>query len=219
MLTRYRDVRLLTPRGVFEPRSDAGMLLDAVREHIRGAVLDVCTGSGVIALSVARSSRSVTAVDSSRVAVAAVRLGALVNGAAVEVLHGDLFEPVAGRRFDVILANPPYVPTAAGVSAPGSRAWDGGQDGRAVLDRLCREAPAHLRPGGDLFLVQSSLTGTDRTLTMLELAGLSASVAATHAGPLGPLAQAQLGHLRAIGALGEEAVEEIVVVRAQREAP
>jgi release factor glutamine methyltransferase len=219
VLTRYRDVRLLTPRGVFEPRSDAGMLLDAVREHVRGDVLDVCTGSGVIALSVARSSQSVTAVDLSRVAVAAVRLGALVNGAAVEVLHGDLFEPVAGRTFDVILANPPYVPTAAGASAPGSRAWDGGQDGRAVLDRLCREAPAHLRPGGDLFIVQSSLTGTDRTLTMLQLAGLSASVAAAHAGPLGPLARAQLGHLRAIGALDEEAVEEIVVVRARRQGP
>ena len=219
VLTRYRDLRLLTPRGVFEPRSDAGMLLDAAGDHVRGDVLDVCTGSGVIALSVAPRSRRVTAVDSSLVAVAAVRLGALVNGAAVEVLHGDLFEPVAGREFDVILANPPYVPTPVGVSARGSRAWDGGQDGRAVLDRLCREAAAHLRPGGDLFLVQSSLAGTDRTLAMLEQAGLSPSLAAARPGPLGPLARAQLGHLRAIGALGEDAVEEIVVVHAQREEP
>jgi release factor glutamine methyltransferase len=194
------------------------MLLDAARDRIRGDVLDICTGSGVIALSVARSADSVTAVDASRVAVAAVRLGTLVNGVAVEVLHGDLFEPVAGRTFDVILANPPYLPTAAGTSAAGSRAWDGGQDGRVVLDRLCREAAAHLRPDGDLFLVQSSLAGTERTLALLERAGLAPSVAAAHRGPLGPLAESQLGHLREIGAVGEDAVEEIVVVRARRSA-
>jgi len=219
MLTRYRDVRLLTPRGVFEPRSDAGMLLDAAGEHIRGDVLDVCTGSGVIAISVARAARSVTAIDASRLAVAAVRLGALMNGAAVEVLHGDLFSAVAGRSFDVILSNPPYVPTPENASAPATHAWDGGQDGRAILDRLCREAPAHLRPGGDLFLVHSSLAGTERTLALLQRVGLAPSVAAAHPGPLGPLARSQLGHLREIGAVGEDAVEEIVVVRARREGP
>jgi release factor glutamine methyltransferase len=195
------------------------MLLDAAREHIRGDVLDVCTGSGVIAFSVAGRAGSVTAIDASRMAVAAVRLGALVNGTAVEVLHGDLFQPVAGRAFDVILTNPPYVPTPAGTSAPGSQAWDGGQDGRAVLDRLCREAPAHLRPGGDLFLVQSSLAGTEQTLELLRRAGLAPSLAAVHRGPLGPVASSQLGHLREIGAVREDAVEEIVVVRARRERP
>ena len=217
MLTRYRDVRLLTPRGVFEPRSDAGMLLDAAREHIRGDVLDVCTGSGVIALSAARRARSVTAIDASRLAVAAVRLGARMNRLAVEVLQGDLFDPVAGRAFDVILANPPYVPTPDGTSPPRSQAWDGGHDGRAIIDRLCREAPAHLRPGGDLFLVQSSLAGTEQTLGGLQRAGLTPSVAALSRGPLGPLARAQLGHLRAIGAVHEDAVEEIVVVQARRD--
>jgi release factor glutamine methyltransferase len=219
MLTRYRDVRLLTPCGVFEPRSDAGMLLDAACEHIRGDVLDVCTGSGVIALSAAGRATSVTAIDASRLAVAAVRLGAFMNKVAVEVLQGDLFDRVAGRAFDVILANPPYVPTPAGTSAPGSQAWDGGRDGRAVLDRLCREAPAHLRPGGDLFLVQSSLAGTEQTLGLLQRAGLTPSVAAVSRGPLGPLARSQLGHLRTIGAVHEDAVEEIVVVRATRDGP
>jgi release factor glutamine methyltransferase len=219
MLTRYRDLRLLTPRGVFEPRSDVGMLLDAAHGHIRGDVLDVCTGSGVIALSVAGRARSVTAIDASRLAVAAVRLAARMNGVAVEVLHGDLFDPVAGRLFDVILANPPYVPTPAGTSAPGSLAWDGGQDGRSVLDRLCREAAAHLRPGGDLFLVQSSLSGTEQTLGLLGRASLTPTVAAVSRGPLGPLARSQLGHLREIGAVRDDAVEEIVVVRARRDAP
>ena len=196
------------------------MLIDAAREHLRGDVLDVCTGSGVIALSAAPAARTVTAVDSSRAAVLAVRLAARLNGVTVAALHGDLFEPVAGRTFDVILSNPPYLPTPAGVSPPGSHAWDGGHDGRAILDRLCREAPAHLRPGGDLFIVQSSLAETGRTLAMLEEAGLAARVAATHRGQLGPIARARSEHLRAIGALrGPEAVEEIAVVRGRRQPP
>jgi len=215
MLTRYRDVRLLTPRGVFRPCSDAGMLIDAVRDHVRGDVLDVCTGSGVIALSLARSACTMTAVDFSRAAVCAVRVAAVVNRVPVDVVHGDLFEPVGSRTFDVIVSNPPYLPTPEGVRAPCSHAWDGGHDGRSVLDRLCREAPARLRPGGELFVVQSSLAGTERTLRMLEDGGLRSSVAAVHRGPLGPRARSQAPYLRAIGVLRGAAVEEIVVVRAR----
>jgi release factor glutamine methyltransferase len=195
------------------------MLIAAAGDHIRGDVLDVCTGSGVIALSLAPRAEHVTAIDSSRTAVAAVRLAAFVNGAAVEVLQGDLFAPVAGRRFDVILSNPPYLPTPEGASEPGSHAWDGGHDGRATLDRLCREAPGRLKPGGDLFIVQSSLADVDRTLGMLGEAGLAVSRAFVHRGGLGPLARGRAGHLRAIGALTDDGSgEEIVVVRARRPA-
>lgn len=217
VITHYRGLRLLTPRGVFQPRSDAGMLIDAARGHIRGEVLDVCTGSGVVALSVAAAADAVTAVDSSRAAVAAVRVAALVNGVAVEVVHGNLFAAVAGRTFDVILSNPPYLPTPPGRPAPGSHAWDGGHDGRAVIDRLCRDAAEHLRPGGDLFMVQSSLADTERSLAMLRRTGLHPAVVLAHRGALGPLARARLGHLRAIGALPDpDGGEEIVVIRARR---
>jgi release factor glutamine methyltransferase len=193
------------------------MLIDAAREHIRGDVLDVCTGSGVIALSLAPPAFSMMAVDSSRTAVAAVRLSARLNRVPVRVRHGDLFAPVADRTFDVVLANPPYLPTPQGASMPGSHAWDGGHDGRAILDRLCREAPARLRPGGDLFVVQSSLADIERTLTMLTRAGLRSCCVAVHRGALGPLAQTRLQHLRAVGALpATDAVETIAVLRARR---
>src|SRR3954468_17982802 len=96
MLTTFRDLRLLTPRSVFAPRSDAGMLLDAAAGHVHGDVLDLCCGSGVIGLSVAPAAKHVTAVDASRVAVAATRLNALVNRRRVRALRGDLFGPVAG---------------------------------------------------------------------------------------------------------------------------
>jgi SAM-dependent methyltransferase len=92
-------------------------------------VLDVCTGSGVVALGAALGGAAeVTAVDVSRRAVLTVRLNAALNGVGVGALRGSLFAPVAGRRFDLISSNPPYLPTAgpdlptSGPSGRGRRA-------------------------------------------------------------------------------------------------
>ncbi|HYW28514.1 MAG TPA: HemK2/MTQ2 family protein methyltransferase, partial [Gaiellales bacterium] len=166
-VTRFGDLWLLTPPGVFAPRSDAGVLLGSIAGRVHGRVLDLCTGSGVLALSVQRSAEAVTAVDASRLAAATARVNARLNRRPVEVLHGDLFAPVANRRFDTILSNPPYLPVAEGGDGRvGSRAWNGGHDGRAVIDRICREAAGHLAPGGEVLLVQSSLTRVGPTLEL-----------------------------------------------------
>src|SRR5690242_15173298 len=194
------------------------MLMDAALPSVHGEVLDVCTGSGVAALLAAPRASSTTAVDASRSAVWAARTNAALNGRRVRVLHGDLFRPVADRRFDVILCNPPYLPVPDGAPEPlGSPAWDGGPDGRRVLDCICEEAVEVLRPGGALFLVQSVLADYERTLSMLTHVGLDAVVAARHTGPLGPLARRHAGHLRAIGAMPRQD-EEIVVVCAMQTA-
>src|SRR5437764_42437 len=70
-VTRFGDLWLLTPPSVFAPRSDAQMLLDAAAGRVRGRVLDLCTGSGVLALSVQPRAEEVTAVDASRAAALA----------------------------------------------------------------------------------------------------------------------------------------------------
>ena len=115
------------------------------REPLRpGAVgLDLCTGSGVLAIAAARHGcRHVAAVDISRRAVAAAWCNARLNGVSVQSVRGDLFEPVRGRRFDLIVSNPPYVPTPAGeIPRRGlARAWEGGA-GRPRCSR------SHLRAG------------------------------------------------------------------------
>ena len=213
LLTPYRGLKLLTPPGVFAPRSDVGMLMDAALPTIHGDVLDVCTGSGVAALLAVPRATSTTAVDANRTAVLAARANAVLNGRRVRVLHGDLFAPVAGREFDVVLANPPYLPVPADArSELGSSAWDGGPNGRGVLDRLCEGAATVLRPGGALFVVQSVMADHERTLSLLAQAGLDAAVAARHTGPLGPLARRHAGHLRAIGAMDAPDVDEELVV-------
>jgi release factor glutamine methyltransferase len=213
LLTPYRGLRLLTPRGVFAPRSDVGMLMDAALPAIHGDVLDVCTGSGVAALLAAPRAASTTAIDASRRAVLAARVNARLNRRRLRVLHGDLFAPVAGRKFDVVLCNPPYLPVP--VDAPpatGSAAWDGGPDGRRVLDRICHGIAEVLRPGGSLFLVQSALADHERTLSQLAQAGLDVAVAARHMGPLGPLARRHASHLQAIGAVDARPGQEQIVV-------
>jgi release factor glutamine methyltransferase len=213
-LTRFGELWLLTPPGVFVPRSDAGMLLEAAQGRIGGRVLDLCTGSGVLALSVQPYAARVTAVDASALSAATARLNAALNRRQVEVLHGDLFAPVAGRRFDAIVSNPPYLPVADGHDPElGSKAWNGGRDGRQVIDRICRQAAAHLTPGGEVLLVQSSLTRVGPTLDLLERSGLRTEVVASHSGPLGALARKQLEHLRSLGlAPGDDVTEQIVVI-------
>src|SRR3712207_1081887 len=131
----------MTLPGVFKPISDSEFLADVLREQTlppRASVLDLCTGSGILALTAAlRGARSVTAIDVSRRAVLTARLNARLNGVRVRALRGDLFNPVAGQRFDAIVSNPPYVPAATDElpDRGPERAWDAGRDGRALLDR------------------------------------------------------------------------------------
>jgi release factor glutamine methyltransferase len=158
-----QTVRVASLPGVSHPRGDA-LLLAAVmhaRGLARGArVLDVFAGSGVLAVTAAlEGAREVTAVDLSRRAVLTTRLNASRNGVRVRALRGDLFAPVAGERFDLIVADPPRDPGDS-----------------ALLDRLCDQARGHLAAGGRLLLVQSPPAGERATLDRLGAAGLDAHV-------------------------------------------
>jgi release factor glutamine methyltransferase len=217
-------VRLIPLPGVFKPPSDARMLArHLIAERVGGAgrVLDLCTGSGYLAIAAALGGASeVTAVDISRRAVLAARLNARLNRVRVEALRGDLFEPVRGRRFDVIVSNPPYVPSPAD-SLPTrgiSRAWEAGGSGRVFVDKICAGATDHLTGTGVLLLVHSSVCGERATLDALERSGLSAAVINRRSGPLGPILRGRANWLRSSGLLGERDEEELLVIRAERRA-
>lgn len=185
----------------------------------RGArVLDVFTGSGALAVAAGLAgASSVTAVDLLRRAALNARVNGWLNGISVSALRGDLFEPVRDERFDLILANPPYLPgPSEELPRRGpSVAWEGGRDGRALIDRLCGEAADHLRPGGNLLLVQSSLSGERETLDALSFGGLRPEVVARVRGPLGPVAASRAELLEARGSLrAGEREEELLVIHA-----
>ncbi|MEV4334492.1 HemK2/MTQ2 family protein methyltransferase [Streptomyces sp. NPDC049597] len=227
MVTAATPERMLPPRllrtpGVYAPQTDTFLLADALaRETLRpGAdVLDVGTGSGALALAAARRGARVTAVDTSWRAVLTTRVNAALAGERVEVLHGDLLAPAAGRRFDLIVGNPPYVP------APDTRpprrgpavAWDAGPDGRAVLDRICDGAAELLRPDGVLLLVHSALCGVAPTLERLRRTGLEPVVTDREWVPFGPVLRSRAPWLRRQGLIAPgEDKEELVIVRAHR---
>ena len=198
------------------------MLVEAVRDATlppRAATLDLCTGSGAVAVAAAlRGVRSATAVDVQRRSAWTARINARLNGVRVRALHGDLFEPVAGRRFDLITANPPYVPTPPGAGPRlGDRAWNAGTDGRAVIDRIIAGLPAHLAPGGCALIVQSSVTGTRETLERLADAGLEPAIVQRRRGPLGPILAARVEYLVEQGMLpGARLEEDVLVIGARR---
>lgn len=147
---------LVTP-SVFNPkRMRTGEFfvsqLDSSRIGPEAEVLDMGTGSGVCAVFAARHARRVVAVDINAAAVRCARVNALLNRAdgTVDVRHGDLFAPIAGERFDLILFNPPFKTGEARNDR--DRAWRAnglGERFAAGLDR-------HLKPGGTALLLLST---------------------------------------------------------------
>jgi release factor glutamine methyltransferase len=217
-------VKILAPPGVFAPHTDSLMLAERVARAVApGAlVLDLCAGSGAIAIAAARAGAEATAVDVSRRAVLATRLNAVRNGVRVRAIRGDLFEPVAGERFDVIASNPPYLPGPTD-ELPGSgpsRAWEGGANGRLILDRIISGVAEHLRPGGVAMVVHSSVCGIDESLERFRAAGLEAAVAERRTGRLGPLLAARVDLLERRGLVpAGSRREDLVVISARAGSP
>ena len=146
--------------GVLIPRPDTEILCEeALKRLAPGArVLDIGTGSGALAVSIARLGRDVdvTAVDVSDTALAIARGNAEKNGANVRFVKSDCFAALAGEKFDMIVSNPPYIDSEdmAGlmpeVLQEPELALFGGSDGLDFYRRISREAKDHLAPGGCL---------------------------------------------------------------------
>jgi release factor glutamine methyltransferase len=214
-------MRLITVPGVFKPRSDSLLLAELAAARVRAGAtaLDPFTGSGVLAIAAAAAGARATAIDVSRRAVACVSLNARLNGVRVAARRGDMFGPVAGQRFDLIVANPPYVPGPVDGPVRGAaRAWEGGDDGRTLIDRLCDEVAEHLEPGGELLMIHSHVCGEEATRGRLASAGLEVEVIERRTGPLGPLMAARRAELEQRGLLARGAREEELLVFSARAA-
>ncbi|MFE9560127.1 HemK2/MTQ2 family protein methyltransferase [Streptomyces sp. NPDC006487] len=213
--------RLIALPGVYRPQSDTRLLADALSREEPGSateVLEIGTGTGALALCAAAAGARVTAVDVSWPAVIATRLNALRRRLPLRVLHGDFAARTQGRRFDLVLANPPYVPCprARPRSYGAARAWDAGPDGRAVIDRICGGAPELLRPGGVLLMVHSGMCGAASTVDRLRRGGLTAGVVSRAVVPWGPVLRSRRAWLLSRGLADGDEWEELVVIRARR---
>ena len=193
--------RVLRLPGVYRPQPDSQLIATALREAsvpVGAHVLDLCTGSGFLAVVAARlGAARVEAVDVARPAVWSARLNGRLRGLPVRGHRGDLYEAYAHGPFDVVLANPPYVPCEFDDDC--SPRWDAGPDGRDVIDPLCDNAAEMLSAGGFLLMVQSELAGEEASLRRLREAGLKAAIVARRRVPFGPVIQRRISFLRDAG--------------------
>ena len=159
---------------VLIPRQDTECLVERVLPYVDGKrVLDVCTGSGCIAIAIAKLGKPfiVHGVDISEEALAVARQNATELNASVELFAGDLMTRMDGQ-YDVIVSNPPYIPPSVieGLM-PEVRlhepmlALDGGQDGLEFYRRIAGQAVTRLAPNGRLFLE----IGCEQAATVAEI--------------------------------------------------
>lgn len=136
--------------------------------------LDMGTGTGASALFAARRGWRVTAVDLNPQAVRCARINALWNGLeeAIEVREGDLFAPVAGERFDLVVFNPPFFR-----GEPRGR-FDLAWRGTDVMERFAAGLPEALAPGGRALVLLSTDGDAAGMLRALDASGLAVEVAA-----------------------------------------
>ncbi len=231
----FLDLDFEVSRDTLIPKVDTELFVGTVLDELARSplppephVLELCTGSGCLAIFLADRlpGARVVATDVSREALAVAGRNVLHHGVGDRVALGlgDVWEPVAalaaGRPFDLIVSNPPYVPAETDeLPQKGlERAWDAGTDGRVLLDRIIDEAPDHLRPGGFLLLVSSSILGTDLTLQAMRDAGLEdVDVVARQRGPLGPLMLSRVHTLEERGMLKPgQRHEDVIIVRGRQ---
>ena len=169
-------MKLTEQRGmetVYEPAEDSHLLAETAIERIDGGtVLEVGVGSGYVAARIdAETPATVVGCDINPEAAARAR----TEG--IEAVRADLTGPFAADSFDVVVFNPPYLPT------PPEREWDdpleyalsGGEDGRRVVRPFLADLGRGLDPAGRGYLLVSSLTGIDAVTELADNAGLRAA--------------------------------------------
>jgi len=228
LTTTYPEPAISVAHNVYQPQEDSRLLVDAMHHSalIPGRrVLDLCTGSGFVAIAAAEMGcASVTALDICPQAVGCCRANVALAGVEVDVREGSWMDAVDRAPFDVVMANPPYVPTPPGddsasicASAGPSLAWNAGADGRLILDPLCEAAPKLLCDGGSLLLVHSAIAGVQQSLDRLKWAGMEGEVIASKWIPFGPVMSARAKWLEDAGRIPRgRREEELVVIRADK---
>lgn len=172
------SLELLNEREVYEPSDDSFLLAGAVKEFSSGSFLDMGCGSGIqgITAAVLPKVKEVWCVDVSDEALELAEKNALTHHVSNKIVFkkSDLFSNIE-RKFDCISFNPPYLPTEEEERVKGvvNRAYDGGLDGRDVIDKFLNQFPKHLEENGMLLFLQSSLCGDAETFSLLEKQGFS----------------------------------------------
>ncbi len=165
---------------VYIPSDDTFLLAENLEIKKGQSVLEIGTGSGLVSMYASLLTDDVTATDINYNALELAEKNFKLNNInTIKLEFGDLFEPVKDKKFDVILFNTPYLPTDSDdiINDDLNYAFDGGLDGRKVIDRFINEVSNHLNDKGIVQIIQSSLSDNNRTLDMFDRNGFVAEIA------------------------------------------
>lgn len=165
---------------VYIPSDDTFLLAENLEIKEGQSVLEIGTGSGLVSMYASLLTDDVTATDINYNALELAEKNFKLNNInTIKLEFGDLFEPVKDKKFDVILFNTPYLPTYSDdiINDDLNYAFDGGLDGRKVIDRFINEVSNHLNDKGIVQIIQSSLSDNNRTLDMFDRNGFVAEIA------------------------------------------
>ncbi|MGC8547123.1 MAG: HemK2/MTQ2 family protein methyltransferase [Thermoplasmata archaeon] len=138
--------------GVYDPDDDSYLFLNI--EEIKGNVIEIGSGTGIITLHYAKKGCNITAVDISGEAVVCTRNNAVENGLKVNVIRTNLFDGIC-NLFDFCIFNPPYLPS----EFPDDPAWTGGKEGNEMIKSFIKEGQKHCRI---LYYLESSIAPIDK---------------------------------------------------------
>lgn len=160
------NFELLLDETVYEPREDSKLIIENMEVKKGEDVLDIGTGSGILSLIASDKAKTVLGVDLNGKAVKIARKNAKLNGMEnIKFKVSDLFQNI-DNKFDVILFNPPYLPTEGE-----NKIWSGGKNGRELIEEFSTKFGDYLKGKGRIYIVFSSLTDEAKIKKLFESKG------------------------------------------------
>lgn len=176
---KYENIKYNECDEVYPPAEDTFLLIDNLIVKNNDSVLEVGCGCGIVSIAASLNAEKVTSIDINPHAIKCTKENIKLNNRKnIEVIESNLFEKI-DDKYDLILFNTPYLPVTEeehDVDDDYSKAWDGGVDGRKVIDAFLEEAPKYLKEDGTIQLVQSSLSDNEKTLNYLNKNGFNAKI-------------------------------------------
>ncbi len=178
---KYKDIEYNECDEVYPPAEDTFLLIDNLDVKENDEVLEIGVGSGIVSIAASYKAKNVTSVDINPNAIKCTEANIKLNNVTnITTIESDLFENI-NEKYDLILFNTPYLPVVEEEHDPNddyAKAWDGGIDGRSVINKFLEEASEYLKTNGKIQLVQSSLSDNEKTLNYLNNNGYTAEITA-----------------------------------------
>ncbi len=180
MKLAFEDMIIHVWEGVYPPSDDTFLLLDNLNLSGGEYVLDVGTGTGILAIKCALRGCHAVGIDVDKKAIRNAKFNAKINSVdhLTCFLCGDVTTALRdGCNFDIVLMNPPYLPSS-GDPRVDEPLWDGGPDGTSLIMRVIEDLGKLMSEDGKLYFVVSSLSNVARVVSRLEVAGFKVTILA-----------------------------------------